>query len=40
MSAPVIDENAKVLVHPDFAQGCEANFAGADLQPEDLHELN
>jgi hypothetical protein len=40
MSAPVIDENAKVLgVIQISRKGSEANFAGADFSREDLHEL-
>lgn len=40
MSAPVIDENAKVLgVIQISRKGSEATFAGADFSREDLHEL-
>ena len=40
MSAPVVDENAKVLgVIQISRKGSEANFAGADFSREDLHEL-
>jgi len=40
MSAPVVDENAKVLgVIQISRKGSEASFAGADFSREDLHEL-
>src|ERR1700745_3154846 len=40
MSAPVIDENAKVLGGIQISRkGAEASFAGADFSREDLHEL-
>jgi len=40
MSAPVIDENAKVLgVIQISRKGSEATYAGADFSREDLHEL-
>ena len=40
MSAPVMDENARVLgVIQISRKGCEATFAGADFSREDLHEL-
>jgi hypothetical protein len=40
MSAPVIDENARVLgVIQISRKGSESNFAGADFSREDLHEL-
>ena len=40
MSAPVVDENAKVLgVIQISRKGSEATFAGADFSREDLHEL-
>ena len=40
MSAPVVDENAKVLgVIQISRKGSESNFAGADFSREDLHEL-
>jgi len=40
MSAPVVDENARVLgVIQISRKGSEATFAGADFSREDLHEL-
>lgn len=40
MSAPVVDENAKVLgVIQISRKGSEASYAGADFSREDLHEL-
>ena len=40
MSAPVIDENSKVLgVIQISRKGSEASYAGADFSREDLHEL-
>lgn len=40
MSAPVVDENAKVLgVIQISRKGSDASFAGADFSREDLHEL-
>jgi hypothetical protein len=40
MSAPVIDENSRVLgVIQISRKGSEASYAGADFSREDLHEL-
>ena len=40
MSAPVVDENARVLgVIQISRKGSDASFAGADFSREDLHEL-
>src|SRR6516225_605150 len=40
MSAPVVDENSRVLgVIQISRKGSEATFAGADFSREDLHEL-
>jgi hypothetical protein len=40
MSAPVVDENARVLgVIQISRKGSEATFSGADFSREDLHEL-
>jgi hypothetical protein len=40
MSAPVVDENSRVLgVIQISRKGSEASFAGADFSREDLHEL-
>ena len=40
MSAPVIDENSKVLgVIQISRKGSESSYAGADFSREDLHEL-
>jgi hypothetical protein len=40
MSAPVIDENSRVLgVIQISRKGSEATYAGADFSREDLHEL-
>jgi hypothetical protein len=40
MSAPVIDENSKVLgVIQISRKGSDSSFAGADFSREDLHEL-